>query len=163
MSSPRDNLLQQASKSAPLRCPQAEASRRPEGPPQDLDECEALTTLTSAVQALGHTPQHPSADRLVHTLQQLARACRRRVLVARAETRPAGDGAELAAWDPPALARAEQLADRAEQVAQWARERVLGGDPGLLDQWLARQRLRQAGSSQAGRPAAHPGPPPQAC
>ena len=124
----------------------------PGGPEQDLDECRTLATLVSAVQALANTPGHPSADQLVQTLQELARACRRRLQAARADVRPGIEGSGRNAWDPPSLARAEALADRAEQVARWAREQVLGGNPGELDQWLA--RLRPAGSSPAARPDA---------
>lgn len=130
----------------------------PGGLEQDLDECRTLTTLVSAVQALAKAPRHPSADLLVQALQQLARACRSRLLTVRAEPRRAREGAERNAWNPPALARAEALADQAEQVAQWARERVLGGDPGVLDQWLARQRqaTTSPGCKSAAQAAAAP-------
>ena len=122
----------------------------------DLDECAALKTLTSAVQVLETGPQQPAADRLVQSLQTLAQAFRRRARAVHAQgpSTRAGESAERQ------RARAELLAQKAEDVAQWARTRALGGDPGLLDQWLATHRSvpqdsgrRPGGATGAARPA----------
>jgi hypothetical protein len=122
------------------------------GTETDLDECRALKTLTSAVQVLTNTPHHPAADTLVADLQALARACRRRARAIGAKA-PAGPAGETANCPKE---RAELLADKAEQVAQWARMRVLGGDSDVLDRWLARQRQT---ALQAGRePGLAPAP-----
>jgi hypothetical protein len=102
----------------------------------DLDEGRTLELLTAAVRALKAAPGHPASDRLVQELQILARACRRRARAAQALV----PHAQVSRFAGPLLARAERLADKAEDVAVWARTLVLGGDPGVLDHWLAMQR-----------------------
>lgn len=101
-----------------------------------LDDCWALEVLTSAVHTLTAEPGHPAADLLVQDLQTLARTCRRRARAVQALVPH-----DEAAWcADPLLVRAKLLADKAEDVAVWARKVVLGGDLAVLDRWLTLQR-----------------------